>query len=235
MLNPRASVSVVEAAPDIRVWVVDDALSEPERWVERASQHREAFASSDKDAYPGVQLALPDAVSQRLDELFGRTCRSELGARRTLGVFSRLALVTRQPEQLEPRQWICHRDRFSLPPEQCAAASVLYLFRDPRLGGTNFFRPRRPAMEVARLVHDSGQLSPADFSARYGITAGYMRDSSDWFEHALNVPPRWNRLIFYDGGLFHCSDIPAPELLDADPARGRLTLNGFFTCRRRAG
>lgn len=234
MFNPRAQVNILEAAPGVRVWVVDEALAEPERWVELAVRQREHFACSDKDAYPGPQLRLPDEVSQRLDELFGRVCRSALGARRTLGVFSRLAMVDRAPADLEPRQWLCHRDRFSLPPEQCVAASVLYLFHDPRLGGTNFFRPRRPEPEIARLVHDSGVLPGELFTQRYGIRPGYMTDSNDWFDRQLSVPPKWNRLIFYDGSLFHCSDIPDPSLLSSDPRRGRLTLNGFFTCRRRA-
>lgn len=234
MFNPQAQLSVVEPRPGFRVWIIDQALSEPERWVERAAQQAHAFEHSDRDAYPGPQLRLPEAVSQRLDELFGRTCRAALGARRTLGVFSRLAMVTRQPDALEPRQWLCHRDHFSLPPDQCAAASVLYLFHDARLGGTNFFRPLRPPLEIARLIHDSGQLSAEAFSARHGISPGYMTGSNRWFEKVLSIEPRWNRLIFYDGSLFHCSDIPAPALLSADPARGRLTLNGFFTCRRRA-
>lgn len=234
MFNPDARVSMVEAAPDVRVWIVDDVLSEPQRWVEQAARQRDAFVHSDKDAYPGPQLRLSDDVSQRLDALFGRICRSALGARRTLGVFSRLAMVDRAPSELEPRQWLCHRDRFSLPPEQCVAASVLYLFHDPRLGGTNFFRPLRPEAEIARLVHDSGVLAADDFVARYGIQPGYMTQSNAWFDKVLAVPPRWNRLIFYDGSVFHCSDIPDPSLLSNDPHRGRLTLNGFFTCRRRA-
>lgn len=234
MFNPQARVSLIEAAPDLRVWVVDDALAEPDRWVERASLQRHAFVHSGKDAYPGLQLELPDAVSGRLDEVFSRVCRSALGARRTLGVFSRLALVTKQPEELEPRQWLCHRDRLAVPPGQCVAASVLYLFRDPALGGTGFYRARRSEAETARLVHDSGQLDGAAFTARYGVAAGYMSADNDWFEKVLSVEPRWNRMILYDGALFHSSDIPHPERLSDDPARGRLTLNGFFTCRRSA-
>jgi hypothetical protein len=234
MFNMRARISIAEAAPGVRVWIVDEALSEPERWVERAALHNDAFSVSFRDAYPGVQLTLPDAVSQSLDALFAKVCRSGLGARRTLGVFSRLAMVTRPAAALDPRQWLCHRDRFSLPADQCVAASVLYLFKDTRLGGTNFFLPRRPARDTAQLVHDSGQLSGAAFTERYGIQPGYMTTSNPWFEKVLTIAPRWNRLIFYDGGLFHCSDIAAPELLCPDPARGRLTMNGFFTCRRSA-
>ena len=38
-------------------------------------------------------------------------------------------------------------------------ASVLYLFKDPALGGTNFFVPRRPQAEIDLLVHESGTLT----------------------------------------------------------------------------
>jgi Family of unknown function (DUF6445) len=48
------------------------------------------------------------------------------------------------------------------------------------------------------------------------------------------VPAAFNRAVFYDGGQFHSSHITQPALLSADPARGRLTLNGFFICRRAA-
>jgi hypothetical protein len=41
-------------------------------------------------------------------------------------------------------------------------------------------------------------------------------------------------LIFYNGSLFHSADIGQPALLSANPTLGRLTLNGFLTCRRNA-
>jgi hypothetical protein len=40
--------------------------------------------------------------------------------------------------------------------------------------------------------------------------------------------------VFYDGGQFHSSHITRPEMLSDDPAHGRLTLNGFFVCKRSA-
>jgi hypothetical protein len=39
-------------------------------------------------------------------------------------------------------------------------------------------------------------------------------------------------LIFYDGGMLHAANVAQPEALSDDPLTGRLTLNGFFTCRR---
>lgn len=233
MFRPQPRIEAVTIAPGHSALVIDDALLQPERWVERAAQQHEAFSASPHNAYPGPELRLPDEVSARLDQFFAQQARARLGARRTLRMYSRLALATRTPAQLEPRQWICHRDRLDTDPGNCVLASVLYLFEDFALGGTGFYVPRRSPAETARLIHDSGQLAPDEFTARYGVTRGYQTASNAWFEKTAAIAPRWNRLIFYDGGaVFHGSDIAAPERLSEDPRRGRLTWNGFFVCRR---
>lgn len=233
MLTAQPRIEVVPIAPGHTALVIDDALLQPERWVERAAQQRAAFAASPHNAYPGPELRLPDEVSARLDQFFAQHVRARLGARRTLRMYSRLALATRTASQLEPRQWICHRDRLDTDPGHCVLASVLYLFEDATLGGTGFYVPRHDEAKTARLIHDSGQLAPAEFAARYGIEPGYQTASNAWFEKTGAIAPRWNRLIFYDGGaVFHGSDIAAPQRLREDPRQGRLTWNGFFICRR---
>jgi hypothetical protein len=55
-----------------------------------------------------------------------------------------------------------------------------------------------------------------------------MIGSNRYFNQTLSAPARWNRMIFHDGALLHTGDIAAPEKLDDDPGRGRLTFNGFF-------
>ena len=42
-------------------------------------------------------------------------------------------------------------------------------------------------------------------------------------------------MVFYDGRLFHSGDIGDARALDDDPLRGRLTLNGFYTCTAKLG
>ncbi len=235
MFNPRARVETVALMPGHSCYVIDDALSQPERWVERAAEHIDAFEVMGHNAYPGPELRMPDEISARLDEFFTQHVRAAIGARRTRRVYSRLAIATLAPEALEPKQWVCHRDRFGMAADECAVASVLYLFRDERLGGTNFFVPRRPMAEVEAMIEDSARLDRETFTARHAIAPGYMTTSTAWFDKVTTIPPRFNRMIFYDGSLFHCSDIPAPQLLTGDPRRGRLTFNGFFTCQRRLG
>lgn len=234
MFNPNPSIQTLPIAPGHSAFIIDGALRDPQAWVEHAARHIAAFEEAPFNAFPGPELRLPDAVTAQLELFFAAHARAGLGARRTLRAHSRLSIVTRQPQELEPRQWICHRDRFGVPPGQCVAASVLYLFHEPALGGTSFFLPRRPAAEIDLLVHESGTLGREAFAHRYGVKPGYLTQSNDWFEKVGTVPPRWNRVIFYDGSLFHCSDIPEPGRLSPDPRQGRLTLNGFFTCRRRA-
>jgi hypothetical protein len=234
MLNPLPRIQAIPLWDDHAVYLIDDALAEPTRWVELAAEHAGAFVEEEHNAYPGGELRLPDAITERLVDFFAQHIRCRLGARRVQRAHSRLAIVSLPPERLQPRQWIPHRDRMGLGPEHCIAASVLYLFEDAQLGGTAFFRPTAPEIEIDRLVHDSGVLDAPAFAARYGIAPGYPRGNA-WFEHVLTIPPRFNRLIFYDGALFHSSEIPAPQRLSTDPRRGRLTLNGFFTCTRRLG
>lgn len=176
---------------------------------------------------------MPDAITAQLDAFFARQVRSLLGARRTLRCYSRLSLATRVPEQLQPRQWICHRDRLDTTAGRSVAACVLYQFRDPRLGGTAFFVPKRSAHNIAVLIHEAGTLAADAFTRKYGIGPAYQTASNAWFEKTGSIPARWNRLIVYAGdSMFHCSDMARPELLSEDPAAGRLMLNGFFICLR---
>lgn len=231
MYNPQPRIDVLPLFDGHQAFVVDDALLEPRRVVDLACAHRDAFAVMGHNAYPGLELRLPDPVSAALNDFFLQHVRSRLGIRRVERMYSRLAMVTFAPGRLGPPQWFAHRDRFGLVPPQCVAASVLYLFDDPALGGTAFFRPRRPLPEVERMVHDSGVLAPDAFTAAYGIAPGYPRDDA-WFEQVAVVPPRFNRIVFYDGGLFHAGVVADPARLSDDPGKGRLTLNGFFTCRR---
>lgn len=232
MFNPRPRVEPVEVAPGQHAYVVDDFLLEPDRWVALAAEHRARFTPAPNNAFPGPELRLPDSATAHFAAFFARQMRARLGARRVERCHARLSLATQQPGELEPRQWIAHRDRLAPEPGKLTAACVLYLFHDATLGGTGFFVPR---VDVRPMIHESGQLSRAEFAAKYGIAPGYLTASNAWFEKTASIAPRFNRAVFYDGGaLFHTSDIAAPEKLSDDPRRGRLTLNAFFLCRANA-
>jgi hypothetical protein len=239
-----ASADVFRASPRIErvalaggtsCFVVDDALAEPERFVDWAVANREAFRPVDFNAYPGTYRMLPGAVESALEAFFNSHMRRCFDARRLRKMHCRLSMVTLPPAALRPYQWLPHSDRFGLDPGESIQATVLYLFRDAALGGTSFYAPTRSRDETARLFEDSSKLANEAFAERYGIAPGYIGASNAYFERIGGIAPRFNRLIFYDGSLLHSGDIPAPDRLSDDPARGRLTFNGFFVSRRHAG
>lgn len=235
LFNPAPRIELRELGHGAAVWVVDDALREPGRFVDFAAGHWAHARETAHNAFPGPELPMPDAFTARLEDWFNQHLRQRLGGRRTLRTHSRFAMATWPPERLQPRQWLCHRDRDAVHPGERVAASVLYLFEDAALGGTAFYAPTRDALATARLVHDSSTLDAAAFRARHpDVAAGYLVDSNAWFRRLGVVEPRFNRLIAYDGDLFHTSHVEDVARLSGDPRRGRLTINGFFTLRATA-
>jgi hypothetical protein len=230
--NPRPTIASAALPGGSEVVVIDDVLLDPEGLVDWARGR--AFAPPAGFPYPGVIVGAPAGLAARFADFFAQHARTRLRARRTLAHDMRLSMVTTPPDQLDPRQWQCHRDRVSTDPGIVFVASVLYLFRDPALGGTSFYVPRQSPGDTDRLQADSQLLSPAQFAARYGLKAGYMDGGNAYFDCVARVPAAWNRMILYDAGFFHSGDIGRPDLLTSDPATARLTLNGFLTCRRQA-
>ncbi len=233
-LNPRPRVEPFAIGGRLLAHVVDDALVDPEAWAGFAARHAGAFIESPGNAFPGRELALPEAQVEPLSAFFSEHSRRAFDARRVERCYARLSVVDRRPETLHPRQWQCHVDRIDIGPGESVAAALLYLFHDASLGGTSFYRPLKDAATTVAMIQDSATLAPAVFSARHGVAPGYMTASNDWFEKVASVPAAFNRLIVYSGTVFHSGEIAHPERLSADPALGRLTLNGFFTCRRNA-
>jgi hypothetical protein len=234
MFNPNPKIERMSLTDGGACYIVDDALLDPQSIVDAASAQGDAFRRIDFNAYPGNYLLLPASAQQALQDFFNQHIRGLFDARRLLHMHSRLAMVTLQPHELRPYQWMCHSDNPALDPQHSIQASVLYLFKDESLGGTSFYEPAVSRPDIFRLFEDSTALSNEAFTARYGIPPGYMHASNAYFRQIGSVPARWNRMIFYDGAMLHSGDIFSPEKLDTHPGKGRLTLNGFFTCRRNA-
>jgi hypothetical protein len=231
--NPDATITQVALPNGACCLVVDDVLCHPHGLVDWAvNQH---FAPPAGFPYPGLVLSAPARLQQRMADFFSARLRGPLGARRLLDLTLRLSMVTTAPQDLAPLQWQCHRDRVAADPQRVLfAASVLYLFESPSLGGTSFYVPRQSETQTQQLIQDSQQLDAARFSQRYGLQAGYMAGSNAYFERVARVGAAWNRMVVYDGSVFHSGDIAAPDQLSLDPRQGRLSLNGFFTCKRNA-
>ena len=232
MFNPDPAIRHLPICSGETCVVVDDFLRDPHAMAAYAVAQRTQFAQAPDTYYPGPELALPAEISMQLEQFFNHHVRRALGGRRTLAVVSRLSVVANRPDQLKPLQRLCHRDAFALAPSEGAGAMVAYLFEDSRLGGTSFYVPRRPMEEIAAMLRLARDMDDRSFDRMLGETPAYPTASNTWFEQVLHVPAAWNRAIFYNGTVFHSGQITAPELLDADPARGRLTMNGFFRMRK---
>ena len=231
--NPAPRIHTVPLHEGQLCVVIDEVLREPEAWVEWAAA--QAFAPPAGYPYPGRVLQAPAELQARVMDAFSQHARGPLGARRTQEATVRFSLVSTPPEALLPVQWLCHRDRVSSDPGLLFAASVLYLFRDPALGGTSFYRPLIGGSQLDQLLGESQLLDAAAFAQRWQVQPGYMAGSNAYFERTARIPAAWNRMIVYDGGLFHSADADTPPArLTADARTGRLTLNSFFTCRRAA-
>ena len=235
MFNPRPQIQRVPIAGlgngQDAAWVIDDVLMQPERLRHWAIEHQHRFVAAPHNAYPGLEWAMDADVSGPLAEFFMLHLRILLGARRTLSMYSRLSLATLQPANLRPLQRLCHRDRFGIAPGQGVTACVIYLFERTELGGTSFYRPRRPVTEIDADIQRWNAMPDEAFTAELGAAPAYLTNSNEHFERVCSVPAAWNRAVFYDGSQFHSSHITQPELLSAHPASGRLTLNGFFITR----
>lgn len=227
MFNPRPTIGYLAIDGRHTCAVVDDFLLEPRKLVAHAVAQRKQFATDADNYYPGPELGLGREFAFALDEFFMQHARRSLGARRTVSVSGRLSMATLGVEQLRPLQRLCHRDAASLPAGEGVAASVAYLFDEPRLGGTSFYVPKQSLEETARMLRDArdGTLE---------VAASYLHKSNAWFEQVCTVPAAFNRAIFYDGSVFHAAQIDEPRMLSADPACGRLTMNGFFRYRKSA-
>lgn len=240
MFNPRPLIRTIALPGCTPCLVIDDFLLNPKEMLAFATERRAAFAVDGGNYFPGPEVAMPSDFTTLLSEFFTLHIRRLLGGRRTLQAASRLSMVTKPPGSLQPLQQICHRDMMvgtrRIDPEsgEGMAAMVLYLFRDPGLGGTSFYKPRRPPQEMAALNFKARMLSGQAFSQFLGGPPGYLTSSNDYFEQIGTVPAVYNRAIFYDGGILHSGQIDCPERLSKDPEQGRLTLNGFFLHRRTA-
>lgn len=230
MFNPRPTLQRVPLFDGQQCVVVDDALADPAAMVAWACARRDDFRPA-RHAYPGIELWLDEERTAQLADFFMRHLAPVFGAARLVDAACRASLVNLPPQALTPMQRICHRDNRGVPDGERMFASVLYLFGDASLGGTGIYRARRPPAETEALVMDSRVLRGPAFEARYPeLGRGYMLEGNDWFERVATLPARFNRMVFYDGAVFHSGDIQYPERMSADPAKGRLTVNGFLRC-----
>jgi hypothetical protein len=211
--------------------VLDDVLTEPKQLLDLAERHREAFAPSPRNAFPGLELPMPERASWALAAALAAHFSGPLCLGELLDAQARLSMVTLPGAGLMPIQRLCHRDRLAQDPSERAIAGLLYLFDRKALGGTSFWTPLMPDSEIEALMSRMAQADNEAADLLLGSPSRYLTASNRYFSLRLCVPPRWNRFIAYDGGQFHSSHIEQDELLTDQPRYGRLTLNLFMRFR----
>lgn len=226
------AVEVMEMGAERRkAAVLDGVFQAPEALVAYAAD--QAIFSPLMQAgnfYPGVRAPAPKAYAQALYEalkpVFADVFGVDLEGR--FKASAALSLATLPPEQLNTAQRLPHIDT-----TDARQFAVLHYLCDPHHGGTAFYRHRATGFEsidedraptfYAALKHelDAGEPPPAE----------YVVSSTPLFEQIGRAEAAFDRILVYRSQMLH-SGVIDPTTLSADPRRGRLTANSFFTFER---
>ncbi len=229
-INPNAEVRLHEIEDGRYCAIVDDVLEDPDTLVSYAVDRADEFTWL--KGPPGPRLVLPDEALTDLHRLVkSRLSRHFPIFRSGIELRACLSNVTMAPEELGELQRMCHIDR-RMSLDTHTYAGLIYLFRNEDLGGTAFYRWKNPDVikEAERLFASDPAASMKyleDASEVFRGTPRYMTESNDLAELLTVVPPRYNRLVFYNGEAPHSGHIVNPQLLTDDLTTGRLTFNFF--------
>ena len=232
-LNPDFVIEAKRITDSFVCVVIDDFLLNPHELVEYAIQHRNDFLMQER-AYPGLILPLEAELMTAVQ----RFIRSEMSRifnflRGNIRLDATLALASLMPDELSWIQRLCHTDPRS-ESDRRNFASVLYLFDNPKLGGTGFYRwiNRTFWQQMSeQQLHDpnAGLDTLKDQFQMFRDPPCFITKSNEAAELLDMVPARFNRFIFYSGDLPHSAFICNPEMLSTNPDKGRLTLNCFVS------
>ena len=230
-INTDATIRREAISEDHDCVIIDDFLQDPHELVEFAAAHAGEFSRPDS-GYPGQQFGIDDDA---MTDIY-RFVRSKMTMhfpflRGGMKLWTFLSMVTKRPDELSALQRVCHTDP-NPSPHRAIYAGLLYLFENEDLGGTGFYRYKEHELlqQAAAVVGhdpDKGLAILQENFPTYRKPACYMTGSNEIAELLCTIPARFNRLIFYSGGVPHSGDIAAPELLSRNIRKGRLTLNVF--------
>ncbi|MFL6734696.1 MAG: DUF6445 family protein [Sphingomicrobium sp.] len=224
VLNPSAAMQLFRHGREQQpLIVIDDMLADPEAW--RAAAARERFGKIGA-YYPGLRAPVAEAAALAMrDEL--RDVLADAFALDTVPPLFEcyFSLVTTQPHELAPIQRLPHVD--GLERDRIA---ILIFLSGGEMGGTAFYRQRATGFEtldVERYPHFEGALRSG--VAEHGLPPpGYISGDTPLYEKIASYDARPNRALIYRSHALHCAEIPADAPLDADPLKGRLTINSFL-------
>jgi hypothetical protein len=195
--------------------IVDEVLADPQAMIDAACVAK--FYIPHHTNYPGINAPVPQsyyltvitALRGPIEAAFG------LSTATFLSYFGFFALATTGASDAQPIQKIPHRDS----PDPNRLAMVHYLCRGS-FGGTGFFRHRATGFESV----DASRLAHYESTARRELAEMRLGAS---YERIGQSEAVFNRLIVYRSHVLH-SALLADAAGSADPAVGRLTVNGFI-------
>lgn len=210
---------------------MDDFLLNPEDIVEYAIERKGAFEMPHR-SYPGDVLDLDQLTFSELSRFIRSTLSKIFSfARGDILDTCQLCITTLQPKEFNWIQRLPHTD-YRRDPGKDNYAILAYLFDNPALGGTGFYRFRDDnfwASVLPRQVDDpNGGLSIVQ--TRYSMFLDpprYPAGSDQAVELITRIPAKFNRMVCYNGDVPHSAYITDANLLSGDCRNGRLTLNSF--------
>lgn len=234
-INPEASATERTIEGKQVCVIVDDFLLEPEKAVDYAANHADAFGMPEK-GYPGLVLDIDDGPMEEIYRFMKQAMSRRFGFMRGgMAMSTVMSMATLPPEKLGNLQRLCHTDPRTRP-GHLNYASLLYLFDNEELGGTAFYRWKNPDAIREAMRLESGDPVAAkryleETFESYRERPAYLTESTDVAERLGSVPAKFNRFIFYSGEIPHSAHIMKPEDLSEDFRTGRLTLNCFASVR----
>jgi hypothetical protein len=226
-LNPYASSRVYSLGEEQSpLLVVDNFLHNAELLVDDACQHN--FVQN-SPLYPGIRAPAPLSFQSLLLSALGRQLKQvfELKGTKLALSLCQYSLVTMPADQLTLLQRIPHFD--STKRDELAA--VFYLFKED-LGGTSFYRHNKTGYEYvddARRIPYFKSLESENDSDNIP-QQGYINGDTALFTRIGEPKGIFNRLIVYRRQNLHSGSISPTFVPDADPRKGRLTINIFIDC-----
>lgn len=204
--------------------VVDDVLDAADAMIAAACE-ADWYVPAHTN-YPGLNARLPQAYYQTVVTALRGPIEAAFGLSRAvrLSYFGFFALATLSPAEARPIQKIPHHDS----PDPQRLAMVHYLCRG-EFGGTGFFRHRSTGFEsVDRMRRDRYVAAAStELAQGRGTRDSYAAAHLEHYDLIGQADLVFNRLVVYRSHVLH-SALLGSDTHSRDPARGRLTANGFI-------
>lgn len=202
---------------------VSDFFETPDAVISAAEAQKFAHINPH---YPGIRAPIEASFLDRLCQCVGDLAAQHLGQPdRDWEGQAWYSIVTQNPARLTPIQRLPHFDGF----DENQLAVMIYVNQTEH-GGTGFYRHLSTGFERVTEVRYPAYKAGLEQGVREtGLPpAVYPSDGAPFFEKIYESDAAFNSLILYPGTILHSGVIRNDLPLDADPGRGRLTINGFF-------